>query len=85
MINYDETSIMVELRSMYECAKRRTLEFYPEKYHCTLGAHVLNNLDVICNLTKHKDEPTTLFGIAVESDYANPYNIQLWENITGDV
>ena len=31
------------------------------------------------------DEFTTLFGITVEIDYKNPYNVQLYEDITNKI
>ena len=81
----DEVSIINDLHDIYTRAILEDVDFYTQKYLWRLGAYVLNNIEVACNLIFNSDGPTTLFGIVVEPDYVNPYNIQLWKNITEEV
>lgn len=63
------------------------IPFKREDYKWILGARVINDISISNDLvmTACQDCPRTLYGIVVEADYANPNNVQLWENITNKV
>lgn len=57
-------------------------------YKWKIGALVIGKLERRYNndfFIINTDEKTTLYGIDVEIDYLNPYNIQLFEDITNKI
>ena len=67
--------------------ERFGIPFKREDYKWVLGVKVIQEIEnnsyyVMAELP---DRPRTLFGVVVEADYANPDNVQLWENITNKV
>ena len=82
----NDISIVNQLNS-YRCGAIKSDKFFNEdNYKWCLGVGVCNDIDVITNtITHNKDEKRTLFGIAVEIDYQNPYRMELWKNITNDI
>lgn len=66
------------------------ITFKREDYKWVLGVRVIHDLEESYNPTPYDryvlelypNKQRTLFGIALEADYKNPNNIQLWENIT---
>lgn len=79
------------LKTLLDFAICRTeklgIPFRDEDYKWLLGIKVINDLmmDNVYQISVNPDRMRTLFGIAVEPDFHNPDNIQLWENITNKV
>lgn len=76
---------------LYHTLRQCRLDFKPEEFRWRLGAAVIRDLDTIYNygivtqkLVKPDAKPT-LYGIDVEIDYENPYNLQLFEDITNKI
>lgn len=68
-----------------ERGERERHSFNSDDYKWILGIKVICDLDMMHHYsycTENIGEPKTLFGIKVDIDYQNPYNVQLWENIT---
>ena len=70
-----------------ERTERARQPFNEEDYIWRLGAKVIQNIELSTEyiMAEFPDRPRTLFGIVVELDYRNPYNVQLWENITNKI
>lgn len=68
-------------------AKERTelagYTFRESDYRWRLGIAVLSDLQIKNRIYMRQEFDTVpmLFGIAVDVDYVNPDNVQLWENI----
>lgn len=67
--------------------ERLGIPFNREDYKWILGVNVIQELatNTHYEMAEFPDRLRTLFGVVVEADYANPNNIQLWENITNKV
>lgn len=66
--------------------KHRNLElFNSNKYKWKLGIEAANMLKILNNSITIQEKTQYLFGIEVEIDYKNPYNIQLYEDITNKI
>lgn len=70
-----------------EKTERAGYPFNEEDYIWRLGAKVIQDIELSTDyiMAEFPDRPRTLFGIVVELDYHNPYNVQLWENITNKI
>lgn len=79
------------LMMLLDLANARTerfgIPFRREDYKWVLGVKVIHELEnnTYYVMAEFPDRQRTLFGVVVEADYANPNNIQLWENITNKV
>ena len=66
--------------------KHRNLElFNSNKYKWKLGIEVANILKICNNSITIQEKTQYLFGIEVKIDYKNPYNVQLYEDITNQI
>lgn len=67
--------------------ERLGVPFKREEYKWILGVKVIQELETNTHyvMAEFPNKSRTLFGVVVEADYANPNNIQLWENITNKV
>lgn len=66
--------------------KHQNLElFNSNKYKWKLGIEAANILKICNNSITIQEKTQYLFGIEVEIDYKNPYNIQLYEDITNEI
>lgn len=66
--------------------KHRNLElFNSNKYKWKLGVEIANILNILDNQVVTQEKTRYLFGIEVEIDYKNPYNVQLYEDITNQI
>lgn len=63
-------------------AEKQGIPFKRDDYKWVLGVKTYFKLKVNDHINIVYNEPRMLFGILVELDHQNPYNIQLWENIT---
>ena len=82
----NDTSFIEQLNYLYHGAMKKDNLFDDNNYKWWLGVGVCNSLDVTSNIIKYcKYEKRTLYGIAVEMDYQNPYRMELWKNITNDI
>lgn len=87
---YSEMAIEY-LYKLLDLAEARTekagVAFKREDYKWVLGIKVICDIDTRKEYVNalYPDQPATLFGVTVERDYANPDNVQLWENITNKI
>lgn len=79
------------VRVLYNTLRECKPNFRPEEYKWRLGGFVICELDSTYNMgitehmLFHKDEKATLYGIEIEIDRENPYNVQLFEDITNKI
>ena len=79
------------VQMLYFTLRKCRPDFKPEKYRWRLGTAVVQDLDAIYNygiatqMLVKPDAKLTLYGINVEIDYENPYNLQLFEDITNKI
>lgn len=66
--------------------KHQNLElFNSNKYKWKLGVEIANILNILDNQVVTQEKTRYLFGIEVEIDYENSYNVQLYEDITNKI
>ena len=76
------------LALLYDLAVCRTerlgFSFKGEDYKWILGVKVLQAIEdnTYYIMSEFPNKRRLIFGIEVETDYSNPDNVQLWENIT---
>ena len=74
---------------LYHTLRKCRPDYIASEYKWRLGAAVIYELDALYNIGVGRslcmDEKPTLYGIAVEIDNLNPYNIQLFEDITSKI
>jgi hypothetical protein len=86
IINDDITPHFVQV--LYSTLRECKPNFRPEEYKWRLGGFVLDslyNMGIASQMLFHKDEKPTLYGIEIEIDRENPYNLQLFEDITNKI
>ena len=59
--------------------------FNQNEYKWVLGADVISELHLRDRFIISEKEPIFLFGIVVEIDYCNIYNVQIFEDITDKI
>ena len=88
MIRTEETPIDY-IWKLYSLAKKKDLEngfeFEPTNYQWALGMNIIVDLSEGLQYINHKYEPSTVFGIPVTINYANPTDITLWKNVTEEL
>lgn len=89
MLDRHDNSIIKHLEILYftlrEMKKQKREYFRDFDYKWVLGIAVIQELKLHDNYRLVKEEPVCLFGIVVEIDYENPYNVQLYEDITNKI
>ena len=66
--------------------KEQNREYFRDsEYKWVLGTAVIQELKLQDPYRLAEPEPVFLFGIVVEVDYANPHNVQLFEDITNKI
>lgn len=76
--------------ALYDTLRTERPDYRRENYKWKIGLYVLNDILSIygqgLNFNDlNRDKPKTLFGIEVEVDTINPYNLQLYEDITNKI
>lgn len=70
----------------YTLRKMKGREYHSDKYKWLLGTETIKELALGTIYTFESFiKPMFLYGIAVEIDYTNPHNIQLFEDITNKI
>ena len=79
--------LLKHLHLLYLLAREKDKNFREEDYKWVLGAKVVSDISIGDEMlvTTHRTRPLLLHGIAVERDFVNDTNIQLWKNITNDL
>ena len=72
------------LTALYFTLEKMEKNFRPEDYKWKIGVKVLQEAKLLPPCME-LNEKTTLFGIAVEIDYVNPNNVQIFEDITNKI
>lgn len=76
---------------LYDTLRQIRPNYDPKEYKWRLGAAVIYDLDssykmgIAHSIILKKDEKPTLYGIEIEVDHENPYNLQLFEDITNKI
>ena len=75
------------IQALYLSLRKSRPNYNANYYKWRLGAAVLGEFERQYNnlFAINISEKTTLYGIDVEIDYLNPYNIQLFEDITNKI
>ena len=87
----DKNSDISFIEILYHNLRKYRPNFKPDDYRWRLGAAVIYDLDAKYNygialkIVLHRDEMPTLFDIKIVIDYSNPYNLQLFEDITNKI
>lgn len=75
------------LKALYSTLREtKKFNYRPEEYKWRLGAELVKELmegDIY--RLECITEPKLLFGIVVEIDYFNPWNVQIFEDITNKI
>lgn len=88
IINRHENKTLKRLEALYYTLRQMKGQNYrSEDYNWRLGTKVISELKLSNYLinTSTIGEPMFLFGLNVEVDYINPYNVQLFEDITNKI
>lgn len=76
---------------LYSTLRQIRPNYDPKEYKWRLGAAVIYDLDslykmgIAHSMILKKAEKPTLYGIEIEVDHENPYNLQLFEDITNKI
>ena len=77
-----------EIEKIYKNLKERRSDYYKDKYKWRLGVGIIRKIENEHEFFRYVDctgVKNTLFGMAVEIDYLDPCNIQIFENITDEI
>lgn len=75
------------LTALYHTLKKmRGRDFREDCYKWRLGVSIFHDIGLNeFNIFREQNKPKLLFGIEVEIDYSNPYNVQIFEDITNKI
>lgn len=77
-----------EIEKIYKNLKERRSDYNKGKYEWRLGVGIIIKIENEHEFFRYVDctgVKNTLFGMAVEIDYLDPCNIQIFENITDEI
>ena len=72
-------------RTLLAMSAQKKELFNLNEYKWILGADVINELDLRDRFIISEEEPIFLFGIVVEVDYYNIYNMRIFKDITNEI
>lgn len=77
------------IQALYLSLRKSRPNYNANYYKWRLGAAVIaafeRQYNIYNTFENNTDEKRTLYGIDVEIDYSNPYNLQLFEDITNKI